>query len=164
MNKMYLLIGGNEGNRLLHLKQAVANIEIFCGDLLLQSSLYETAPWGKTDQPAFLNMALLIKTELDAEWAMKTILRIEEDMGRKRVEKYGSRIIDIDILFFNNDIVQLPQLKIPPPEIPNRRFVLVPMDEIAPDLIHPVFHKTIHKLLEECPDKLSVKKIMEYEP
>jgi 2-amino-4-hydroxy-6-hydroxymethyldihydropteridine diphosphokinase len=158
MNKLYLLIGGNEGNRFSYLKQAVANIEIFCGELLLQSSLYETAPWGKPDQPAFLNQALLIKTYLDAASAMKTILQIEEKMGRIRTEKYGSRVIDIDILFFNSDILHLPQLKIPHPEIQNRRFVLVPMDEIAPAFVHPVFHKTIHELLEECPDTLSVKK------
>src|SRR5882757_9198939 len=98
MNKLYLLIGGNEGNRFSHLKQAVANIELFCGELLMRSSLYETAPWGKTDQPAFLNQALLIQTSLDAISVMKNILQIEENMGRKRTEKYGSRIIDIDIL------------------------------------------------------------------
>jgi 2-amino-4-hydroxy-6-hydroxymethyldihydropteridine diphosphokinase len=161
MNKLYLSIGGNEGNRFSNLKQAVTNIEIFCGELLLQSSLYETAPWGKTDQHSFLNQALLIQTGLDAVSAMKIILEIEEKMGRKRKEKYGSRIIDIDILFFNNEILQLPQLKIPHPEIQNRRFVLVPMNEIASSFIHPVSHKTIRELLDECPDQLSVKKIIE---
>jgi len=161
MNKLYLLIGGNEGNRFSNLKQAVTNIEIFCGELLLQSSLYETAPWGKTDQLSFLNQALLVQTSLDAPTVMKTILGIEEKMGRKRTEKYGSRIIDIDILFFNNEILHLPQLKIPHPEIQNRRFVLVPMNEIASSYIHPGLHKTIRELLDECPDHLSVKKIIE---
>ena len=161
MNKLYLSIGGNEGNRLSNLKQAVTNIEIFCGELLLQSSLYETAPWGKTDQPSFLNQALLIQTSHDPVSAMKIILEIEEKMGRKRTEKYGSRIIDIDILFFNNEILYLPQLKIPHPEIQNRRFVLVPMNEIASSFIHPVLKKTIRELLDECPDQLSVKKIIE---
>jgi len=160
MNKVYLLIGGNEGNRLSNLQQAVANIEIFCGELVLRSSLYETEPWGKKDQPAFLNQAMLIKTSLNAPSLMTAILQIEENMGRKRAEKYGSRIIDIDILFFNSEILHQPQLKIPHPEIQNRRFALAPMDEISPAFIHPLLHKSIHELLEECPDKLSVKKII----
>ena len=161
MNKAYLLIGGNEGNRLFHLKQAVTNIEIFCGEILILSSLYETAPWGRSDQPAFLNQALLIQTPLQAAALMQSILQIEEEMGRKRIEKYGPRSIDIDILFFNNDIIDQPQLKIPHPEIQNRRFVLEPMNEIAPSLLHPLLGKTIQELLSKCPDQLGVKKIME---
>ena len=161
MNKLYLLIGGNEGNKFSNLKQAATNIEKFCGEIVHRSSFYETAPWGKMDQPSFLNQALLIQTSLDASSAMKTFLQIEEKMGRKRIEKYGSRIIDIDILFFNSEVINLPQLKIPHPEIPNRRFVLVPMDEIAPTFVHPVLNKTIHQLLKDCTDQLSVKKIIE---
>jgi 2-amino-4-hydroxy-6-hydroxymethyldihydropteridine diphosphokinase len=161
MNRLYLLIGGNEGNRFSNLMQAVTNIEIFCGELLQRSSLYETEPWGKTDQNTFLNQALLIQSELDAASTMKIILEIEEKMGRKRLEKYGSRIIDIDILFFNSDIVNMPQLKIPHPEIANRRFVLEPMNEIASGFVHPVLRKTIHELLKACTDPLSVKKIIE---
>ena len=161
MNRLYLLIGGNVGDRSYNLKQAVTNIELFCGELLMHSSIYETAPWGKADQELFLNQALLVKTSLDAPTAMKTILEIEEKMGRKRLEKYGSRIIDIDILFFNSEIVNLPQLKIPHPQIPNRRFVLEPMNEIAAEFVHPVLRKSIQQLLKECPDMLSVKKIIE---
>ncbi|MBS1600158.1 MAG: 2-amino-4-hydroxy-6-hydroxymethyldihydropteridine diphosphokinase [Bacteroidetes bacterium] len=161
MNKIYLLIGGNEGNRFSYLKQAITNIEIFCGELLKTSSIYETAPWGKTDQDLFLNQALLIQSALDPVSTMNTVLEIEKKMGRKRIEKYGSRIIDIDILFFNNEIVNIPQLKIPHPEIQNRRFVLTPMNEIAPTFMHPVLRKTVHELLEECPDQLAVKKIIE---
>lgn len=161
MNKLYLLIGGNEGNRFSNLKQAVTNIEIFCGELLLQSSLYETDAWGKTDQHSFLNQALLIQTKLGASEMMKTVLKIEEKMGRKRTEKYGSRIIDIDILFFNREIISLPQLTIPHPEIQNRRFVLVPMNEIASSFIHPGLNRSISQLLDICPDHLRVKKIIE---
>ena len=160
MNKAYLLIGGNEGNRLFHLQQAVANIDRFCGEVIQQSSIYETAPWGKQDQPAFLNQAILIQTALDAGALMRTILEVEEKLGRKRGEKYGPRIIDIDILFFNDEIIGLPRLKIPHPEIQDRRFVLEPMNEIAPTYVHPVFKKTINQLLKECPDRLGVEKII----
>src|SRR5579863_1496888 len=102
-NKAYLLIGGNEGERTDELALACLNIAEFCGPVTRKSSLYETAPWGKTDQPAFLNQALLLETSLPAPSLMKELLAIEERMGRKRVEKYGPRIIDIDMLFFNDD-------------------------------------------------------------
>src|SRR5215467_3158656 len=104
MNKAYLLIGGNEGNRFLYLKKAAANIKIFCGEIILRSSLYETEPWGKSDQPSFLNEAVLIETSLNAHALMDSILEVEERMGRKRIEKYGPRTIDIDILFFNDEV------------------------------------------------------------
>lgn len=159
MNIAYLLIGGNEGNRHYHLMQALANIEKFCGELKKQSSLYETAAWGKHDQHAFYNQAICISTDLDAPSLMASILAIEENMGRRRMEKYGPRTIDIDIIFFNNEIVRLPQLHIPHPEIQNRRFVLVPMAEIAPTYMHPVLQKSILQLLAECADPLDVKKI-----
>ena len=161
MNKAYLLIGGNEGEleRMNHLQQARENIEKACGSILQQSAVYETAAWGKTDQPAFLNQALLVETGLDAPSCMKVLLAIEEQMGRERTEKYAPRIIDIDILFFNNEIIDLPHVTIPHPEIQNRRFVLQPMDEIAPAYMHPVLNKTIHALLLACKDSLDVKKI-----
>ena len=159
MNKAYLLIGGNEGNRLSHVQQAVANIAKYCGDLVRESSLYETAAWGKTDQPAFLNQVILIQTKKSPADLMAAILDIEEKMGRKRLEKYGQRKIDIDILFYNQEIIDEPQLRIPHPEIQNRRFVLVPLQEIAPDWMHPVLHQTVSRLLETCPDTLDVKKI-----
>jgi 2-amino-4-hydroxy-6-hydroxymethyldihydropteridine diphosphokinase len=159
MNKVYLLIGGNEGDRFDLLMQAAANIDRFCGQIIQRSSVYQTAAWGKTDQPPFLNQALFLNTILDAPALLSCILEIEERMGRKRTEKFGPRIIDIDILFFNQEIRQQPRLKIPHPEIQNRRFALEPMNEIAAELMHPVIHKTIHRLLQECKDKLDVKKI-----
>jgi 2-amino-4-hydroxy-6-hydroxymethyldihydropteridine diphosphokinase len=160
MNISYLLIGGNEGNRMAWLAEACANIEESAGRVLRLSSFYETAAWGKTDQDDFLNQALQIQTELDAPALLDALLKIEEKMGRRRMEKWGSRLIDIDILFFNEDIIRLPRLVIPHPEIQNRRFALVPMEEIAPLYVHPVLGKSIRDLLAECPDKLDVKKIV----
>ena len=159
MNKVYLLTGGNEGNRFSNLTQATAKIEEFCGPVGERSSLYQTAAWGKTDQPAFLNQAILLYTDLGASFLMSELLRVETLLGRRRIEKYGPRIIDIDILFFNDETYDLADLKIPHPEIQNRRFVLEPMNEIAPDLIHPLLHKPIHQLLRECADPLDVKKL-----
>ena len=159
MNKAYLLIGGNEGERLHYLEQAKKEIEQSCGEISLQSSIYETAAWGIRDQPSFLNQAIMIQTQHNADKLMDEILSIEEKLGRIRKEKYGPRTIDIDILFFNEDIINLSHLRIPHPELQNRRFALVPMNEIAPELVHPGLHKTIMQLLKECKDPLDVKKI-----
>ena len=158
MNISYLLIGGNQQDRVAGLATAREYIALAGGKILRASALYETAPWGKTDQPDFLNQALLVATEQDAPAWLLTLLGIEQKMGRRREEKYGPRIIDIDILFFNNSIIRLPQLTIPHPEIRNRRFALTPLEEIAPDLIHPVLGLTIRELLAECTDPLAVKK------
>lgn len=158
MNEAYLLTGGNIGNRLDYLNKAKEKIEKSCGLVLQQSSIYETAAWGKEDQQAFLNQALKIKTQLTPQELLKAILQIEATLGRKRDVKYGPRTIDIDILFFNNEIINEQGLTIPHPEMQNRRFVLVPLNEIAPNKIHPVFQKTISRMLAECPDPLQVNK------
>ena len=159
MRTAYLLIGGNLGNRKENLSKAVSLINEQCGSLTRSSSIYETEAWGKTDQPSFLNQALEISTSLTARQLMRKVLKIEEEMGRVRKEKLGPRIIDIDILLFENEIHDLRFLKIPHPEMQNRRFVLVPLAEINSTLQHPVLKKTIAELLEECPDNLEVKKI-----
>jgi len=159
MNKAYLLTGGNTGNREQYLQQAIELISQKCGIIHKQSSLYETAAWGKTDQPAFLNQALLLHTELEAPELMQVLLSIEELMGRRREEKYGPRIIDIDVLLFNNSVLQTPLITVPHPELNNRRFALTPLTEIAADLKHPSLHKTIRRLLKECPDKLPVQRV-----
>ena len=158
MNRAYLLIGGNMGNREDNFTIARQYIEQYCGAVIRSSSLYETAAWGKTDQPSFLNQALQIETELHAEHLMEQVLEIEKFMGRERKEKYGPRLIDIDILLFNSEQYDLPFLKIPHPELQNRRFALTPLAEIANDLQHPGLKKSIGQLLKECPDKLEVKK------
>jgi 2-amino-4-hydroxy-6-hydroxymethyldihydropteridine diphosphokinase len=159
MNKAYLLTGGNEGDRYLQLQQARTNIEHICGQFLLVSSLYETAPWGKPDQPDFLNQVLLVETKLGPQALLRAILSIEEKGGRKRTVKNAPRSIDIDILFYNLLVLEEPGLSIPHPRIADRRFVLEPLNEISPEFIHPVFGKSIHQLLLECKDELAVKKI-----
>lgn len=158
MNTAYLLTGGNLGDRKKNLAAAKEHIHLQCGKIISASALYETAAWGKTDQPPFLNQALEIQTALNARQLMRRILKVEKLMGRERKEKYGPRIIDIDILLFNNERHNYPLLKLPHPEMQNRRFALLPLAEIAPGIVHPVLNKTIKKLLEECADELAVKK------
>ena len=114
------MIGGNLGDRKENLQQAIILIRKSCGPLIKISSLYETAAWGLVDQPSFLNQALEISTSLSAIELLSSILSIEKDMGRTRTEKLGPRLIDIDILFFNDEVHDLPHLKIPHPEIQKR--------------------------------------------
>ena len=159
MSKAYLLIGGNLGNRKENLSKAIELINQQCGIVTNASSLYETAAWGITDQPSFLNQALEISTQLNARQLMRKVLRVEKIMGRVRKEKLGPRSIDIDILFYENEVHDIRFLKIPHPELQNRRFVLVPLAEISPELQHPVLKRSVAELLEECPDNLEVKKI-----
>jgi len=158
MNTVYLLTGGNVGNRQQYLQESARLIEAACGKIIRRSAIYETAAWGKTDQAAFLNQALELSTLLAPAVLMKQLLAIEQTAGRKRAEKYGPRTIDIDILLFNKEIIQSALLTIPHAQMANRRFVLEPLNEIAPDYIHPVLKKTIARLLQLCPDPLPVKK------
>jgi len=157
MNSVYLLIGGNLGNRTDNLARARLFIEMDLGKIVKASSIYETAAWGITEQPDFLNQVLSIKTKLSAQETMQIILSIENKMGRIRTQKNASRIIDIDILFFNDEVINQPGLTIPHPEIPNRKFVLVPLNELSARLIHPVLKKPVSQLLSVCRDKLEVK-------
>jgi 2-amino-4-hydroxy-6-hydroxymethyldihydropteridine diphosphokinase len=158
MNLAYLLIGGNMGDRLKNLDKTRELISGSCGSIIRSSSVFETAAWGKTDQPDFLNQALLLETSLSALDLLRSLLAVEHQMGRFRGVKYGPRIIDIDMIFFNDDIVDLPDLKIPHPQMQNRRFVLTPLAEIAPNLVHPVLGRSMTQLLSECPDQLAVNK------
>lgn len=158
MNKVYLLIGGNMGNRAEQLQKAVELIGQRIGTVLKQSSLYETAAWGKTDQAAFLNQALLVSTSLEPLPLLQTILGTELEMGRARLEKNGPRTIDIDIIFYNDAIINEPELIVPHPAMSQRRFVLTPLAELSPQLQHPVLKKDMQQLLSECTDLLPVHK------
>lgn len=159
MNKAYLLIGGNVGNRAQNLATARQMIGESCGKLLRASSLYETAAWGKTDQPSFFNQVLVIGTKLQPGELMQRLLELERQMGRSRSERYGPRTIDMDILLFEDRIINTPLLTVPHPALPERRFALLPLCEVAPSLVHPILQKNIKELLAQCPDALEVKSI-----
>jgi len=158
MNKTYLLLGSNMGNSQKQLSKAIILIEKKIGKITRQSGLYETAAWGNINQADFLNQVVVIETSLSAWQTMQTILSIEKKMGRLRTVKNAPRIIDIDILFFNKEIIQQDQLIVPHPQLQNRRFVLVPLNELSPNFRHPVLKRTIHQLFMHCSDKLNVKK------
>ena len=157
MNKAYLLTGGNTGDRKHYLKQAIDLIEESCGKIRKQSALYETEAWGKNDQPSFLNQALLLHTSMNAPELMQQLLAVEEKMGRRRGEKYGPRIIDIDVLLYNDAILESSIITVPHPEMANRRFALTPLAEIAAGIMHPLLKKSIRELLKVCPDQLAVR-------
>lgn len=127
------------------------------GKIIKRSAVYVTSAWGNTNQPDFLNQALCIETPFSASDLLYTLLSIEQLQGRVRDEKkWMERTIDIDILFYNNDIIDTKSLKVPHPFIQERKFVLVPMSEIAPDLVHPVLKSNITKLLLSCGDNLEI--------
>ena len=155
MNKVFLITGGNIGNRKKNLKTAATLIEKQIGKIIKSSKIYETDAWGITDQPSFYNQVHIVESKLPAQEIINSILKIEEKMGRIRTIKNAARIIDIDILFFNDEIINEPDLIIPHTEISNRRFVLMPLNELAPDMIHPVLKKSIQELLSTCKDELN---------
>ena len=146
------------GNSRQQLTKAIQHIEKKIGSVTRRSSLYSTAAWGNTKQPDFLNQVIIVATTLPAEQTMQFILGIEEKMGRIRTTKNAPRIIDIDILFFNKEIIHTGLLDVPHPRLQERNFVLVPLNEISPNLKHPVLHKTMHWLLKHSTDTLTVKK------
>lgn len=156
MNHVYLLTGGNIGDRLLNLQTAIDFIQKQVGQVLKQSLIYETAAWGLTEQPSFLNQVLSVQSQLEPEDLLTTILLIEQQLGRTRHIRMGPRTIDIDILFYNSQVISTSRLTVPHPEIATRRFVLTPLNEIAPAFVHPVLGKTVEQLLQDCPDELPV--------
>jgi len=156
MNKIFLIIGGNIGDRKKNLETAAALIEKHIGKIIRSSKIYETDAWGITNQPTFYNQVLIAESKIPAQKVIEEILKIEEEMGRVRTIKNAARIIDIDILFFNDDTVNEQNLIIPHQEIANRRFVLIPLNELVPEMVHPVLKKSIRELLYACKDELKV--------
>lgn len=158
MNTAFLLIGGNLGDRLANLAGAKTAIAQHCGVIAATSAIYETAAWGLEDQPPFLNQAIKLQTFSKPHALLRRLLDVEKSLGRVREKRYGPRLIDIDILLYNDEIINGPDLKIPHPELQNRRFALTCLADIAPDVLHPLFQKPIAQLLNECSDPLPVHK------
>lgn len=159
--KVYLLLGSNEGNRKKYLQDAESMISFRIGRIIKHSSVYETEPWGFDDERYFLNQVMVVITQQTPLQLLDKINKIESELGRKRLQSgdYSNRSIDIDILFYGNQVFSTKELKIPHPLIQERRFVLVPMEEVAPEFKHPQLKKTISFLLKECTDNLEVRKI-----
>ncbi|MDP2424654.1 MAG: 2-amino-4-hydroxy-6-hydroxymethyldihydropteridine diphosphokinase [Bacteroidales bacterium] len=158
IHKVYLITGSNRGNRLQMLQKAARMIIQRCGEIVQSSKVYMTQPWGFHDDTPFLNQVLLLETGLNPFDLLEAVLQIESDIGRIRnADGYTSRKIDIDILFFDNRSIEKDILKIPHPHIAERRFVLTPLAEIAPELVHPHYSATIYELLQQCTDELEVR-------
>ena len=146
---VYLALGSNLDDRLANLKQAVASLSPQM-EVKAKSRVYETPPWGYTDQPMFLNQVIKADTYLEYESLLKHIKRLETALGRKPSFKNGPRLIDLDILFYDDLVLDTPSLVIPHPHAHERGFVLVPLNDIAPDLVHPTIKKTVRELLSLC--------------
>lgn len=156
MTGIYLLLGSNLGNKPANIQRAKEFLTSHTIIVKKESRIYETAAWGIEDQPEFLNQVIEVDSSKSPERILAICQQIEEQMGRVRQEKWGERLIDIDILYFGEHPYESEELSIPHPGIPERRFTLMPLAEIAPDLIHPSLHKTQTELLEACKDDLEV--------
>jgi 2-amino-4-hydroxy-6-hydroxymethyldihydropteridine diphosphokinase len=155
--QVFILTGSNLGDRAKQLQTAATLLSQQLGNPVKQSATYETAAWGNENQPSFLNQVLQFETSLSGSELLNIILTTEQQMGRVRTQKWAERSIDIDILLAGNKIINEPDLQVPHPFLHKRRFTLVPLNEIAPDMIHPLLKKSINNLLLECTDDLEVK-------
>jgi 2-amino-4-hydroxy-6-hydroxymethyldihydropteridine diphosphokinase len=148
----YLSLGSNLGDRVSYLLEAQKLISLNVGEVTMQSPIYETEPWGNREQPKFLNKCLAVQTGLMASELLHQLLSIEQQLGRVRFARWTERTIDIDILFLGTEVIKTTDLVLPHPYLHQRRFVLVPLADISPQLIHPVLKKSIAALLADCPD------------
>lgn len=155
-NNAYFLLGSNLGNRVEMLQKAAQLLQAKLGSITSKSVIYETAPWGIIDQPAFLNQVIVIPTHKRPIALLRYIHETEEALGRVRHEKWGSRLIDVDLLYYGDIVLKMPELIVPHPFIQERRFTLVPLVEIAPNLVHPSLQLTQSQLLENCIDHSEV--------
>ncbi|OAQ42157.1 hypothetical protein A5893_03310 [Pedobacter psychrophilus] len=160
MCKVYLLLGGNLDNRENNISLALNHLEKEIGNIIQKSSIFETKAWGLHEQPDFLNIAVIINTNLEPLELLKKTQKIENLLGRRREEKWGARTMDIDILFYDDRIIHTKELTLPHPLIAERMFVLIPLNEISPNLMHPVLYQTINQLLINCLDHLPVNKYL----
>lgn len=160
LTTIYLLLGSNLGDRAMLMQTAADEIGKRIGNVTQASALYETAPWGGIEQPAFLNQVLEVETGLVPEEVLRIILEIEHKAGRVRYERWGARHLDIDILYLGETVMDTPRLTVPHPRLHERRFTLVPLTEIAPNFVHPVLEKTNAELLEVCMDKEEVSRYL----
>lgn len=159
MHQVFLLTGSNVGNSLANLQTAARFISDEVGEVIHASSIYKTAPWGNTNQQDFLNQVLWVETDKNPREVLELVLAIELKMGRVREQKWAPRTIDIDILFFDDLLIQEPDLQVPHPLLHLRKFTLQPLLEIAPTLLHPLLKQTITDLVATCPDDSLVEKL-----
>ena len=152
MNTVFLQLGSNLGDRELSLKDAITAIKNRVGDIVEFSKVYESTPWRVEGQENYLNQILKVKTKLSADKVLSIVLDIEKQLGRVRIEKWGERLIDIDIIFYNDSIIETPELCVPHKHLHERMFVLTPLHNIAPEMVHPKYNKTIEELLNMCKD------------
>lgn len=148
MHTAFLSIGTNIGDRLANIKAAIAALSpAVC--LVDSSPVYETLPWGYTDQNSFLNQVLKVETDLDPQGLLAYLKSLEKKLGRKKTFRYGPRLIDLDILFYDDLVIEMPELTIPHPHMTERAFVIVPLLDLAPGLIHPKLGKTVKDIAEK---------------